>query len=75
MSNSALRQVIHVSTGGDVLRLKLSNEYSKAPVEIKSVYIAAAADSCDIDVKSAEYLSFGGKRSVTIPAGGVVVSD
>ena len=75
LSNSALRQVIHVSTGGDVLRLKLSNEYSKAPVEIKSVYIAAAADSCDIDVKSAEYLSFGGKRSVIIPAGGVVVSD
>lgn len=75
LSESALRQVIHVSTGGDVLRLKLSNEYSKVPVEIKSVYVATAKDSCDIDVKTAEYLHFGKKKGVTIPAGGTAWSD
>ena len=37
LSGMSLRQIVRVSVGGDVLRLQLSNEYSKTPVEIKSV--------------------------------------
>ena len=37
LTDNALRQVIHVSLGGDELRMKLSNEFSDEPVEIKSV--------------------------------------
>ena len=40
LSNRSCRQVVHVSFGGEELRVKLSNEQSKEPVEIKSVYIA-----------------------------------
>ncbi|MBJ4413855.1 hypothetical protein JGE26_25310, partial [Salmonella enterica subsp. enterica serovar London] len=46
LSNRSCRQVVHVSFGGEELRVKLSNEQSKEPVEIKSVYIA------DTDVPS-----------------------
>ncbi len=45
MTNRSVRQVVKVSIGGDVIRLKLSNIYSMQPVEIRSIYIAHAKDS------------------------------
>lgn len=75
LSGRALREIVQVSIPGDVLRMQLSNIHSKEPVEIKSVFIANVADSCDIDVKSAKYLTFGGKKSVTIAPGEDIYSD
>ena len=75
LSGRALREIVQVSIPGDVMRMQLSNIHSKEPVEIKSVFIANALDSCDIDVKSAKYLTFNGKKSVTIPAGEAVYCD
>ena len=75
LTDNTLRQVIHVSIGGDKLRLQLSNEKSQQPVEIKSVYIADAAGAENIDAKTAAYLTFGGKRSVTIEPGKAVYTD
>ncbi len=45
MTNRWVSQVVKVSVGGDVIRLKLSNIYSMQPVEIRSIYIAHAKDS------------------------------
>ena len=56
MSNRSVRQVVKVSIGGDMIRLKLSNIYSTEPVVIRSIYIAHAKDSFAIDPKSAKYL-------------------
>lgn len=75
LANRSLREIVHVSIGGNSLRLQLSNEFSSTPVSIKSVYIADAADSCNINVKSARYLTFSGKRDVKIGAGEAVFSD
>lgn len=75
LSGRALREIVQVSIPGEKMRMQLSNIHSKEPVEIKSVFIANAADSCDIDVKSAKYLTFNGKKSVTIPAGESVYCD
>lgn len=75
LSGRALREIVQVSIPGDRLRMQLSNIHSKEPVEIKSVFIADAADSCDIDVKSAKYLTFDGKKSVTIAPGEAVYCD
>jgi lysophospholipase L1-like esterase len=75
LTGSAARQIVHVSLGGDQIRLQLSNEYSDAPLQIKSVYIADAQDSCDINAKTARYLTFGKKRNVEIAAGKSVISD
>lgn len=75
LANTAVRQIVHVSIGGQTLRLKLSNEFSKQPVDIKSVYIANPTDSNRIDPKTARYLSFSGKRNVTIEPGRTVTSD
>ena len=90
LTGKSIRQIVRVSIGGNVMRLHLSNEYSKQPVEIKSIYIAdldndpgrnpvAAEEVANIGIKinpkSAKYLKFNGKKNITIPAGETVVSD
>lgn len=75
MTNRSVRQVVKVSIGGGVIRLKLSNIYSMQPVEIRSIYIAHAKDSFDIDAKTAQYFKFGNSYKTVIPAGKQIVSD
>lgn len=75
MINRSVRQVVKVSIGGDVIRLKLSNIYSMQPVEIRSIYIAHAKDSSDIDAKTAQYFKFGNSYKAVIPAGKQIVSN
>ena len=84
LDGKSIRQIVHVSIGGKTLRLHLSNEYSKEPVEIKSVFLADIVESEDIKVadigidiqpKTARYLKFNGKRNLTIAAGETAVSD
>lgn len=75
LSNRSVRQIIHVSTGGDIIRLQLSNVFGSSDTEIKSVYIANAGQAQQIDIKSAKYLTFNGKKNVVIPKGGSLYSD
>lgn len=75
MTNRSVRQVVKVSIGGNVIRLKLSNIYSMQTVEIRSIYIAHAKDSFAIDAKTAQYFKFGNSYKTVIPAGKQIVSD
>lgn len=78
LTNNSLRQIVQVSIGGKKVRLKLTNEFSKEPTEIKAIELSIAktsGSSCDIDEASTVSLTFNGKQSVTIPAGGMIVSD
>ena len=84
LTDKAIRQIVHVSIGGKTLRLHLSNEYSKEPVEIKSVFIADIEEGdgiktedigISIKQKTARYLKFGGKKNITIAGGKTAVSD
>lgn len=75
LSNRSVRQIIHVSLGGEALRFQLSNVFGNEAVEIQSVFIADAKELCDIDVKTAKYLTFKGKKNVTIEAGKDIFSD
>lgn len=78
LANNSLRQIVQVSIGGKKVRLKLTNEFSQEATEIRAVELAiakTAGSSSEIDEKSAVSLTFDGKASVEIPAGGKVVSD
>lgn len=75
LNNCSLRQIVHVSTGGDVVRLKLSNRHSSEPVVIKSIFIADADEMEKICTKTAKYITFGGKKNVTIAEKAEVTSD
>ena len=77
LSNRSCRQIVHVSFGGNELRMKLSNEFSKEPVEILSVYIADTdvPSNWGVNTKTVKYLKFNGKKNVTIAPGKAVYSD
>ena len=78
LENNSLRQIVQVSIGGKKVRLKLTNEFSQDATEIKAVELAlakTAGSSPEIDESSTVSLTFDGLSSVTIPAGGKVVSD
>ena len=72
-----IRQVFHVSIGGTVLRVHLSNAFGKEPLHFTSVHISlpVAADSSAIDPRSDKALSFSGSSDVIVPAGADYISD
>lgn len=78
LANNSLREIVQVSIGGKKVRLKLTNEFSKEPTEIKAIELSiakTAGSSSEVDEKTTVSLTFDGKSSVTIPAGGSVMSD
>jgi lysophospholipase L1-like esterase len=75
LSHNTLRQVIHVSLGGDLLRARFSNEFGTDPVTLKAVNIAASAGGSAVDPNTGQTLKFGAKPEVTIQPGQTAVSD
>ena len=78
LAGNSLRQIVQVSIGGNLVRLKLTNHYGNSPVEIKGVELAvakSAGSSPDIDESTSVGLSFNGSSSVSIAAGEMAVSD
>lgn len=75
LAGKTLREIIQTSGCGSKVRLRLTNFHSDSPVDIKAVYIAYSADSSDIIVPTARYLTFSGDTSVAIAAHENVVSD
>lgn len=75
LSNKTLRQIIHVSTGGDSIRLSLSNIYGSSTVYIRSIYVANLIDNYNIDISSARYITFSGNKNIKISAGKNIISD
>ncbi|MDR1783419.1 MAG: SGNH/GDSL hydrolase family protein [Dysgonamonadaceae bacterium] len=66
LTNNTIRQIVRVSIGGDMLRLRLSNMHSKQPVVIKSASIAVARDSSLIDTSTLKQLTFNGQKEITL---------
>ncbi len=79
LSQSVLRQVVHVSLGGSQVRLQFSNLSGNGPVTINSAHVAIcrASPAVDgtIDPATDKALSFSGAASVTVPQGQEIWSD
>lgn len=78
LGNNSIRQIVQVSVGGDKIRLKFSNEFSKTPVTINAAAVSHALTAGyepDVEAGSMVYLTFKGKSSVTIKPGELVTSD
>ncbi len=73
--NQTLRLIVHISTSGTRVRIKISNTFGDHPLVIGSTHIARRTDVADIDPKSDRTLTFEGKSSTTVAAGSMVVSD
>jgi lysophospholipase L1-like esterase len=77
LSDVTLRQVVHLSIGGEVLRVHLSNVFGTAPLHFTSVHMArpTSAASAQIDTSTDRALTFSGRADVGIPAGAEYISD
>jgi lysophospholipase L1-like esterase len=73
--NQTLRQIVHVSLGGDRLRVVLSNAFGTVPLEVGAAHVALREKDAAIQTKSDRPLTFGGRPSTFIAAGAVAVSD
>jgi lysophospholipase L1-like esterase len=75
LENNTLRQVVRATLGGSRIRVQFSNKYSSGPITINSAHIALSKGGSAIDTATDTALTFKGKPSVTIPAGGELYSD
>ena len=75
LTGSTIRQVIKLSRTGEKMQLTLSNEYGKEALVIDALHFAKPMDGSMIDISTDTAVTFNGSESVTIPAGGSVVSD
>ncbi|QBQ39556.1 SGNH/GDSL hydrolase family protein [Pseudoduganella plicata] len=75
--DATLRQIVHTSLGGERLRVRVSNAFGTEPLVVDGAGIALARAPGDaaIDPGSTRTLTFDGRASVTIPAGGEYYSD
>ena len=71
---TTLRETVHVSLGGPLVRIELSNEFGTEPLTIQAVHIALG-DAKSLSLLTANAMTFSGQASITIPAGATVVSD
>ncbi len=76
-ARSTIRIELKVTTGGDRLRFKFSNEYGAAAVTLSELTVAktVGAGNASILADTAKAITFGGSSSVQIQKGTTVWSD
>jgi len=77
LTDTTLRQVVHLSVGGAMVRVHLSNAFGTTPLHILSVHIALPDPVAPgaILPASDRALLFAGNNDVIIPPGAEFVSD
>jgi lysophospholipase L1-like esterase len=74
-SGQTVRQEVRVSGGGGMVRIRLSNLDGTEPLRIAEATIAESAGGAVTKPGTMRSLTFGGSRSIAIPAGQVTASD
>lgn len=77
LHNATVRQIFHLSVGGTMLRVHVSNAFGTEALHFTSVHIArpVSSSSSAIDPASDRALTFAGSDDVTVPPGAEFVSD
>ena len=74
-TNQTLRQIVHISIGGQRVRVVLSNTFGTAPLQIGAARVGLRQQESALVPGSAQPLTFSGRSSISIPAGAVMYSD
>lgn len=75
IENQTVRERVRVSLGGTQICLRLSNEHGTAPLLIGAVTVAAPTEPASVKSDSIKAVTFGGLKTVAIPAGAPLFSD
>jgi lysophospholipase L1-like esterase len=75
LADRTLRLVVHPHTGGDAVRIRLSNRHGETPITLGPVYVGVVEQGARLVSASNRPVTFGGKPTVTLAAGADAVSD
>jgi lysophospholipase L1-like esterase len=77
LGDATLRQVVHLSVGGERLRVHLSNAFGTTPLRFTSVHVARPISiaGAAIDPATDRAVTFAGSGEVIVPAGAEFLSD
>ncbi|GGK77231.1 SGNH/GDSL hydrolase family protein [Mangrovihabitans endophyticus] len=78
VTDQTVRHVVHASLGGDEVRVRLTNEFGPVPLVVGEARLARRSGSpasTDTVPGTDRRLTFGGRTSVTVPAGAPLISD
>ncbi|MBB4639856.1 SGNH/GDSL hydrolase family protein [Rhizorhapis suberifaciens] len=73
--DSTIRQVVRLSDGGDLIRIRLSNELSEKAVLVGAVHVALVDKAGQILPDTGRIVTFGRKAAFHLPAQAPLVSD
>jgi lysophospholipase L1-like esterase len=74
-NNQTVRMIVRTSIGGDGLRLTLSNALGMDTVRIGAVHVALHERNSAIVAATDRAVTFGGRTSLSVEPGALVVSD
>jgi lysophospholipase L1-like esterase len=74
-SNQTVRMIVRTSIGGDGLRLTLSNALGMEALRIGAVHVALRERDSAIVAGTDRAVTFGGRTSLSVEPGALVVSD
>jgi lysophospholipase L1-like esterase len=75
LRDQTVRERARFSAGGSQFRILLSNEYGSSPLLVGSLTVAVPNDPASVKSGSIHAVTFGGRNSITIPAGAPAISD
>lgn len=70
-----LREIAHVSNGGEQVRIRFTNEFGEDGLTIGNAHVALSAGGSAIKAGTDHAVTFGGASSVRIPPGAAMYSD
>jgi lysophospholipase L1-like esterase len=73
--DQTVRNVIYTSVGGNELRVQVSNTFGVQPLIVGAASVGVVLVGASLVPGTAHTVTFGGKASVTIPAGAQALSD
>ncbi|MCB9751544.1 MAG: SGNH/GDSL hydrolase family protein [Myxococcales bacterium] len=75
LEGQSLRQVAHISVGGEEVRVRLANTFGESDLPVTEARLALAGEGAATLPASDRLLTVDGATSFLIPAGAIVVSD
>jgi lysophospholipase L1-like esterase len=78
LANSTLRQFVHTTIGGKIVRVRFSNAYGTDAVAINSAHVALASGALgtgNLTAATDKALTFRGAPGAVVPPGEAILSD
>lgn len=72
---TTLREIVHLSRGGNTVRVTLSNELGTDSLRIEGAHVGLRSEGSSVPAGSDQPLLFNGQPAVVIPPGALAVSD